>query len=190
MAISTIKRTLKTLVLNNFILIKEKGKSTRYYVSASYELLRPINVTEYFTQEIDKRKIKTGFNHDLIQSVLPKSRIFSDNELIKLQNLQNLYIEKRSQLTSYEYEREQERLAIDLSWKSSQIEGNTYSLLETERLLKEKETASGKSKDDATMLLNHKDAIDFITEHPQYVSPLSVTVIENIHSILNERFGH
>ncbi len=42
--------------------------------------------------------------------------------------------------------KEFERLAIDLSWKSSQIEGNTYSLLETERLLKEKETAAGKSK--------------------------------------------
>ena len=44
-----------------------------------------------------------------------------------------------------------ERLAIDLSWKSSQIEGNTYSLLETERLLKEQEIAQGKPKDDATM---------------------------------------
>jgi Fic family protein len=57
-----------------------------------------------------------------------------------------------------------ERLAIDLSWKSSQIEGNTYSLLETERLIKEKETAMGKTKDDAVMLLNHKDAIDFIAD--------------------------
>ncbi len=45
--------------------------------------------------------------------------------------------------------KEFERLAIDLSWKSSQIEGNTYSLLETERLLKEKETAAGKSKAEA-----------------------------------------
>lgn len=55
-----------------------------------------------------------------------------------------------------EYLKELERLAIDLSWKSSQIEGNTYSLLETERLLKDKETASGKTKEEAIMLLNHK----------------------------------
>lgn len=55
-----------------------------------------------------------------------------------------------------------ELLAIDLSWKSSQIEGNTYSLLETERLLKEKQTAAGKPKDDTVMLLNHKEAIDFV----------------------------
>lgn len=59
-----------------------------------------------------------------------------------------------------------ERLGVDLSWKSSQIEGNTYSLLETERLLLEKETAAGKSKDEAVMLLNHKDALDFILDNP------------------------
>ena len=77
-----------------------------------------------------------------------------------------------------------ERLAIDLSWKSSQIEGNTYSLLETEQLLKEKKTALGKSKDEAVMLLNHKDAIDFIVDNPDYLEELSVARIENIHGIL------
>ena len=77
-----------------------------------------------------------------------------------------------------------ERLGIDLSWKSSQIEGNTYSLLETERLLLEKETAAGKSKDEAVMLLNHKDALDFILDDPGYMKNLSVAKIENIHSIL------
>ena len=75
-------------------------------------------------------------------------------------------------------------MAIDLSWKSSQIEGNTYSLLETERLLKEKETASGKTREEATMLLNHKEALDFLLENPDYVTPLSVSRIEDIHSIL------
>src|SRR5690606_17786504 len=69
-------------------------------------------------------------------------------------------------------------------WKSSQIEGNTYSLLETEKLLKEKETASGKTKEEASMLLNHKEAIDFILQNPNYLQPLSVNKIEDIHSIL------
>ena len=49
-------------------------------------------------------------------------------------------------------------------WKSSEIEGNTYSLLETEALIKQQELAEGKSKEDATMLLNHKKALDFITD--------------------------
>lgn len=37
-------------------------------------------------------------------------------------------------------------------------------MLETERLLKEKQTASGKTKEEAVMLLNHKDALDFILD--------------------------
>lgn len=80
-------------------------------------------------------------------------------------------------------------MAIDLSWKSSQIEGNTYSLLETERLLKEKETAAGKPKDDAVMLLNHKEAINFVVEHPDCVVPLNIRGIEDIHSLLIKDLG-
>ncbi|MGL6268281.1 MAG: Fic family protein, partial [Chitinophagaceae bacterium] len=104
--------------------------------------------------------------------------------LIFLSSLQNQYKANISRLSENEYKKELERLAIDLSWKSSQIEGNTYSLLETERLLKEKETASGKTKDEATMLLNHKAALDFIIANPAYLKPLSVSGIEDIHSIL------
>jgi len=105
-------------------------------------------------------------------------------ELEKLSNLENIYTYNISQLSETEYKKELERLAIDLSWKSSQIEGNTYSLLETERLLKDKETASGKTKEEAIMLLNHKDAIDFIIENPDYLNPLSISKIEDIHGLL------
>ena len=101
-----------------------------------------------------------------------------------LAGLQNTYKRNISSLTENEYKKELERLAIDLSWKSSQIEGNTYSLLETEKLLKEKQTASGKTKEEAIMLLNHKEALDFIIDNPDYLNPLSVSKIEDIHSIL------
>jgi Fic family protein len=87
-------------------------------------------------------------------------------------------------LSTSEFNKEFERLAIDLSWKSSQIEGNTYSLLETERLLKEQETTSGKTKDEATMLLNHKEVLDFILNHQDFVKPLTISRIEDLHSIL------
>jgi Fic family protein len=103
--------------------------------------------------------------------------------------LQVNFKKNSSELSEVEYKKELERLAIDLSWKSSQIEGNTYSLLETERLLKEKETASGKTKEEAVMLLNHKEAIDFIVENPEYLVPLKVSSIEDIHSILMKELG-
>ncbi len=80
-------------------------------------------------------------------------------------------------------------MAIDLSWKSSQIEGNTYSLLQTERLLKEKEAAAGKTQEEATMLVNHKEAIDFIIHNPDYLMLLVIRKVEDIHSILVKDLG-
>lgn len=103
---------------------------------------------------------------------------------VKLQELQNTFNQRITSLSPQVYKKEFERLAIDLSWKSSQIEGNTYTLLETERLLQEKITASGRTKDEATMVLNHKAAIDFIMEHPETFERLSIRSIEEIHSIL------
>ncbi len=186
---ATIKRTLQSLIKQNLIITSGRGKSTRYELSNSYDLVRSVNVEDYFKKEIDERKIKSHFNHALITDTLSKSILFSNEELNYLNALQNKYKENISKLSELEYKRELERLAIDLSWKSSQIEGNTYSLLETERLIKEKETASGKTRDEATMLLNHKAALDFIIDHPTYVKPLSVQGIEDIHSILIKDLG-
>ena len=120
----------------------------------------------------------------LIKDVLSKIELFTTEEQQQLVNLQKKYQENIAELSEAEYKKELERLAIDLSWKSSQIEGNTYSLLETERLLKDKETAQGKPKDDAIMLLNHKEALDFIIANPDYLTPLTISTIEDIHSLL------
>jgi Fic family protein len=115
---------------------------------------------------------------------LANHSVCTENELLILNEPQSKFVKNISQLSKKEYKKEFERLAIDLSWKSSQIEGNTYSLLETERLLREKETASGKTKEEASMLLNHKEALDFILENPNYLNPISVSKIEDFHSIL------
>lgn len=181
---ATVKRILSKLTTENLLTTTGKGKATKYFISSAYELLQPIDVEKYYEKEIDERKIKDSFNFNLITDILQHHDMFSEDEIIKLQELQKTYINNISQLSENEYKKELERLAIDLSWKSSQIEGNTYSLLETERLLKEKETASGKTKDEATMLLNHKEAIDFIVAHTDYLIPLSVSKIEDIHSML------
>jgi Fic family protein len=181
---ATVKRILTNLTSKNLISKNGKGKGTKYFISPTFELLQPINIEDYYKKEIDERIIKENFNLNLITETLGKANLFTENELLKLEELQKTYKNNFSQLTAFEYKKELERLAIDLSWKSSQIEGNTYSLLETERLLKEKETASGKTKEEAGMLLNHKDAIDFIIENPDYIIPLTISKIEDIHSIL------
>lgn len=183
-AYATLKRTLQKLISENLISTIGKGKGTKYQVSRAFELLQPVDVKSYFKKEIDERTIKTGFNYNLIKETLQNVLIFSAEEFACLDNLQKEYEVNVSKLSAAAYSKELERLAIDLSWKSSQIEGNTYSLLETERLLKEKETATGKTRDEASMLLNHKEAIDFIIKHPSYVKPLTVSGIEDVHGIL------
>ncbi len=180
---ATVKRILSQLLTEKYIISEGKGKGTRYFISASYELLYSIDLDSYFEKEIDERQIKEDFNFDIFE-LLDKSELLNENELSKLTDLQKKYTENISQLSDFEYKKELERLAIDLSWKSSQIEGNTYSLLETERLLKDKETAAGKTKEEAIMLLNHKDALDFIVENPDYLIPLKISKVEDIHSLL------
>jgi Fic family protein len=186
---ATVKRILSRLISGNYIETTGRGKGTKYIVSSVYELIRPINIDQYFEKEIDEREIKEWFNFSIIKDVLTNHSVFTKDELSKLSELQKNYTTNISLLSGKEYKKELERLAIDLSWKSSQIEGNTYSLLETERLLKERETAAGKTKEEAIMLLNHKDVLDFIIDNPTYLNPLSISKIEDVHSILIKELG-
>ena len=149
----------------------------------------PLDLDTYFAKDIDEREVQEMFNFDLIREVLPKVEIFTAEELAMLQDAQNTFLHNTEGMTELEYRKEMERLGVDLSWKSSQIEGNTYSLLETERLLKDKQTASGKTKEEAIMLLNHKDALDFVLDVPDYLKEISVHRIEDIHSILTKELG-
>jgi Fic family protein len=76
-----------------------------------------------------------------------------------------------------------ERLAIDLSWASSYLEGNTYSLLDTERLLVEGRAAAGHSAQETRMILNHKAALDYLREHAASFGP-NQQEIRELHSLL------
>lgn len=181
---ATVKRTISHLVLENSILKNGNGKSTKYTISPSYQIFATIDPVEYFKNEIDNRVIQSAFNQELISNQLANFELFTQKELTLLYHLQETFKKNISNLSNQGYKNEFEKLAIDLSWKSSQIEGNTYSLLETERLLIDQVTADGKTKDEATMLLNHKVALDFILENRNYIEPLSVSGIEDIHSML------
>lgn len=140
-------------------------------------------------KDIDERVVQENFNFDLICNVLPQVTLFTEEETKRLETAHQMFLTNMKSLNEIEYRKEMERLDVDLSWKSSQIEGNTYSLLETERLLKEKQTAEGKSKDEAVMLLNHKDALDFILDNQDYLKEISVRNIEDIHRILTKELG-
>lgn len=185
----TLKRIIADCVQNGDIIVEGKAKATRYSLSAQAHLMMPLDIDTYFLNDVDERTVQESFNFELIRSVLPNVSLFTTEEKLRLESAQQTFLNNMSTLSEVEYRKEMERLGVDLSWKSSQIEGNTYSLLETERLLKEKQTAQGKTKEEAVMLLNHKDALDFILDNPDYLKEFTVRRLEDIHSILTKELG-
>ena len=183
---STMKRLLSAAVKEGNIETAGRGPATKYKLTPQAHVTMPLDLATYFNKDIDEREVQESFNFDLIRDVLPRVEIFTKEELEVLNAAQKEFEKNTEGMTELEYRKEMERLGVDLSWKSSQIEGNTYSLLETERLLKDKQTASGKTKEEAIMLLNHKDALDFVLDAPDYLKELSVHRIEDLHSILTK----
>lgn len=185
----TLKRIIADCVEKGAVEVVGKGPATRYKLTPQAHVTMLLNIDTYFDNDIDERKIQENFNFNLIREILPNVSLFTENELKLLHEAQSKFRLHLSEMTDTEYRKEMERLGIDLSWKSSQIEGNTYSLLETERLLKEKQTANGKTKEEAVMLLNHKDALDFILDEPDYLKAISLSRIEEIHALLIKELG-
>ncbi len=182
-------RMLSDCVAKGHIEVIGRGPATRYRLTPQAHITMELNLDTYFDKEVDERQVQESFNFGLINEILPQVDLFTQKELQQLNDAQKLFRWHLSEMSDIEYRKEMERLGIDLSWKSSQIEGNTYSLLETERLLKEKQTANGKTKEEAVMILNHKDALDFILDMPDFLKDLTVARIVEIHSILTKELG-
>lgn len=79
-----------------------------------------------------------------------------------------------------------DRLLIDLSWNSSRLEGNTYSLLETERLLEIGAASEGKDARETQMILNHKRAIELLVQDAAQIGFNRYTLL-NLHAALAEK---
>jgi len=78
-----------------------------------------------------------------------------------------------------------QKLLIDLSYNSSRLEGNTYSRLDTEKLVVEGITAEGKIHEESVMIMNHKEAILFLVENAEEIALNSFT-IRNLHNLLSQ----
>jgi Fic family protein len=77
------------------------------------------------------------------------------------------------------------RLLIDLSWASSQLEGNTYSRLDTARLIEFGQAAEGKDALETQMILNHKQAIEYLVLDPGHAQLTSDCIIA-LHAFLSD----
>lgn len=179
---ATLARDIKILLKKRLIESTGSGPSTAYHAKRRHSLLGYIDLKQYFSVEPDDRKdAKTSFDQNIF-SLLPG--LIDSLEQLKLKKVFRSFNKVTSHIDKTILERELERYVIELSWKSSKIEGNTYTLLETESLIKQGIEAKGKSKQETTMILNHKEAFKLILEHRENFKQLSKRDLLELHNVL------
>lgn len=177
----TVKRDLAELVESGYLSVSGKGRSTEYQATLTGRLFLPIEANSYVAIEPDARVgVKERYQFAVWQE-WPKS-LFSTDELATL-NLATAKYQERSLNQSPDLRhRELERFVIEMSWKSSKIEGNTYTLLDAELLLKEGISSKTNTKDETQMILNHKQAFDFLLQNERtFKDDLSFGLLETLH---------
>jgi Fic family protein len=185
----TVKRDLDYLVLLKYLKRKGQGRSTGYEKTMLGMLLSPVDASLYNKIEPDLRDGNNQFNFSLFEK-FPKD-IFTDEEKELLDSATKSYNKKTKNINSVVRAKELERFIIELSWKSSKIEGNTYTLLDTEKLLREGISAKGHKDSEATMIINHKKAFSFIMDNFEHLKKNGITAgfIEKIHELLTVNLG-
>lgn len=185
---TTVHRIVSSLSKEGKVAPSGSGRSAKYGIADVGRLFNPVTPEEYFRKEQDDRQALTSFNYGLFETLLNHD-LFSQEEMERLTERQREFEERWKGLSPVLRQKEMERLAIDLSWKSSQIEGNTYTLLQTESLFKEGKRAKGKTKEESIMLLNHQAALGYILDKPDYFGELTVDKILEIHRFLTKGLG-
>ncbi len=176
----TFARAIEPLLTDKYIKVDGAGPSTKYICGPKFYLVN-LNVNEYFKIDQKNRAIKSDdnfFNNCF--------ELISHTELEHMDNLKRDWLSRYENASDSIKDKEYERITIELAWKSSQIEGNTYSLLDTERLIKESKEAAGHTHLEAVMILNHKLCLKYILENKSIYKDINKSKIEDLHSILIE----
>jgi hypothetical protein len=135
----------------------------------------------YLSQPLAARK-PAGYNREFLESYRPNVSFYlSGEERVRLAEIGRPNFAEAAAGT---YAKQVlNRLLIDLSWNSSRLEGNTYSRLDTKRLIDFGEEAQGRDRLEAQMILNHKDAIEFLVNSADEIGFNRYTIL-NLHGIL------
>lgn len=182
LSLVTIKRELSAMVAAGLIVAFGKGRSRTYGISILGRIFSKVDANAYCAAEPDKRYGLDHFNFDLLSAVPPE--LLTSDERAELEAATKEYRRRTADLPPAIKKKELERLIIELSWKSSKIEGNTYTLLDTEKLIVEHREAPGHAKSEAVMILNHKDAFMFVHENTKEFHTLTRVNLERLHGIL------
>ncbi len=174
---TTVWRALKRLVDEGKLEVSGKGPATGYSLAGAA-------VVRAHLQQPYNRRRPTSYQKEFLDRYIPNKTFYLAETDRK--RLLEAGTPTASQLPKGTYARRiLERLLIDLSWASSRMEGNTYNLLETERLIRFGQEASGKDRKEAVMILNHKEAIQYVVENLAAIT-ISRPDLFNIHALLSD----
>jgi Fic family protein len=180
----TIARDLASLVVRGVVKKGGNGRSTIYLPIPDNPLLVRFDIGQYFSLDPDKREgAKKHFDFSVFSNL---KNLLSQDDMADIGKQNRSFAKETSKLDRTIYLKELERFVIELSWKSSKIEGNTYSLLETETLIKDKVEATGKTRAEAIMILNHKTAFESILQGRDDYKKISLSKIMQMHEVLTK----
>ena len=168
------------------IIVTGDLKSGDAHLEAEIEVGIPLSkagaeVQAYVRQPAEKRK-PVGYDRAFLDSYRPNVSAYLDPG--ERAHLLKVGTAEAGQQPAGTYAKQiLNRLLIDLSWNSSRLEGNTYSLLDTKRLIDFGEEAEGKERLEAQMILNHKDAIEFLVGSAPEIGFNRYTIL-NLHAML------
>ncbi len=172
---TTVWRTLKRLVDESKLEVSGRGRATGYSLAGAA-------VVRAHLQMPYNRRRPASYKKEFLDRYVPDKTFYLAEA--DRQRLREAGTPAGSQLPAGTYVRHiLERLLVDLSWASSRMEGNTYNLLETERLIRLGEEAAGKDRKEAVMILNHKEAIQYVVDHLGDIA-ISRPDFCNIHALL------
>lgn len=178
----TIARDLSYLAGQRLIKVAGIGRSTNYFPISDNPLLNYFDLDSYFAQEPDRRLgAKTTFDFSVFDHL---HDLFTLQEAQLISHSNKSFSRVTSSLSHDILHRELERFIVELAWKSSKIEGNTYSLLETETLIKENQEAPGHNPTEAIMILNHKRAFESILDNREEYRQLTLTHLTQLHNFI------
>ena len=171
----TVWRALRRLIEEGRVEVSGKARATRYGLAGSAA------VRAHLQTPYNRRRLAV-YEREFIDRYVP-GKSFYLNEAAR----ERLHAAGRplsSPLPAGTYARRiLEQLLVDLSWASSRLEGNTYDILQTERLIRFGEEAVGKDRREAVMILNHKEAIEYVVDHLADITISRMDVL-GIHALL------
>jgi len=188
----TLRRWLLEMIEAGTVTKIGKQRATKYLIASAPKATKLLLEQEGFSQEsvsiiqkikkpIHTRKL-TAYNDAWLEEYKPNKTYYFSQDM-------------RNELYAYGKKSHQElpagtyahqifhRLLIDLSYNSSRLEGNTYSLLDTQKLLLEGKSPEGKLEEEKIMILNHKEAIRYMVDHATTLTLTNATIC-TLHYLL------